>query len=297
MAREWDYNSVRSTLDEYERHLMYVLDHIQSVKQKKESDGNDDKINGDTDESTTSDKVDELLANIHPNPNISSEMHKLLQPSTVAKAMRALHRTKLSTNDFSTRIRSIEKLVGLIGWTPLTEELSYRLLEANSKAGNVKRALALLELRRRRGYVPREQDPRNFQNWITNEEDGTKTPYNYVERGEKEFILAITAIKAAQAPLRSGRNIHVHESTLDESTLDNPTRYLDAILLNMSPRGVPLRQEVASPMLSCYASTGRTGRAMHYFYRVIQDPIESDGSYIPGPCREKIGGSKSELIL
>jgi pentatricopeptide repeat protein len=40
---------------------------------------------------------------------------------------------------------------------------------------------------------------------------------------------------------------------------------------------------MANQMLSCYASTGRTGRALHYFYKVVRDSVEEDGFYIPGP--------------
>jgi len=141
-------------------------------------------------------------------------------------------------------------------------------------------------LRKRRGYAPREQDDRTFS--VVNNAGmlnlrSHETAHVPIERGEKEFIHAITAIQSAQLPLRRSRNLYLHELSFSESALDNPTRYLDAILLNMSQRGVPLRPEMATQMLACYASTGRTGRALHYFYKVIRDPVEEDGYYIPGP--------------
>eukprot|EP00571_Detonula_confervacea_P004405 CAMPEP_0172321644 /NCGR_PEP_ID=MMETSP1058-20130122/43929_1 /TAXON_ID=83371 /ORGANISM="Detonula confervacea, Strain CCMP 353" /LENGTH=773 /DNA_ID=CAMNT_0013037211 /DNA_START=86 /DNA_END=2407 /DNA_ORIENTATION=- len=266
--RNWDYDFVRLTVDDYERHLQYVLDHLKSR-------GESDKGSNNQQQKESSDA---LLSNIHPSPEKCAATHKLLSPKTLANSVRSLTRSKMDTPLLSQRIRDIERLVGLIGWTPITEELSYRLLEANGKAGNVRRTLALLELRRRRGYEPREQDERNFSNKKDNQ-----TSTNAIERGEKEFIHALTSIQSAQLPLRRSRNIYLHESSLSESALDNPTRYLDAILLNMSQRGVPLRPEMASQMLSCYASTGRTGRALHYFYKVVRDPVEDDGFYIPGP--------------
>jgi len=258
--RKWDFESVRLALDDYERHLQYVLDHLQRGDNKHSTDAKD------------------LFANIHPSKAKCFETHRLLSSSTVSKAARALTRSRMDTPLLSRRIRDMERLVGKIGWTPITEELSYRLLEANGKAGNVRRTLALLELRRSRGYPPREQENAKY-----------KGANPHLIPGEKEFLHAITSIQSAQLPLRRSRNIYLHESTFSESALDNPTRYLDAILINMSKRGVPLRPDMAARMLDCYASTGRTGRAIHYFYKVRRDPVEDDGTYIPGPHPTHLG--------
>ena len=284
--QHFNYEYVRLTVDDYERHLRYVLDHIQ---QQQKDDGNDKLQNG------PSASLDMLLANIHPSQAKCAATHKLLSPKILANAIRSLLRTRMDTPLLSQRIRDIERLVGLIGWTPITEELSYRLLEANGKAGNVKRTLALLELRRRRGYIPREQDDRTFQHDDEVDDDDKKKNSSGIQRGEKEFIHAIQSIQSAQLPLRRSRNIYTHESSIgsDMALLDNPTRYLDAILLNMSQRNVPLRPEIATQMLNCYASTGRTGRALHYFYKVVRDPVEEDGYYIPGPHPTSLG--KEEL--
>jgi pentatricopeptide repeat protein len=54
--------------------------------------------------------------------------------------------------------------------------------------------------------------------------------------------------------------------------LDDPTRWLDAILLNMKSRKVPLTPQLASQMLWCYSS-GYTGKATHHFYRVKRRPL------------------------
>eukprot|EP00986_Skeletonema_menzelii_P003720 scaffold1185_cov143-Skeletonema_menzelii.AAC.14 len=258
--RKWDFESVRLALDDYERHLQYVLDHLQRGSSNHSTDAKD------------------LFANIHPSKDKCFETHRLLSSSTVSKAARALTRSRMDTPLLSRRIRDMERLVGKIGWTPITEELSYRLLEANGKAGNVRRTLALLELRRSRGYPPREQENGKY-----------KGANLHISPGEKEFLHAITSIQSAQLPLRRSRNIYLHESTFSESALDNPTRYLDAILINMSKRGVSLRPEMAARMLDCYASTGRTGRAIHYFYKVRRDPVEDDGTYIPGPHPTHLG--------
>lgn len=277
-SNKWDYEFVRTTIDKYELHLRFVLDRLKSKGNSQPS---------------SSSSSDYLLSNIHPSAEKCAATHKLLSPKTLANAIRSLTRSKMDTPLLSKRIREIERLVGLIGWTSITEELSYRLLEANGKAGNVTRTLALLELRKRRGYSPREQDERSFSvvnssgilELVGDHDDSRSSESSHclIERGEKEFIHAITAIQSAQLPLRRSRNLYLHESSFAESALDNPTRYLDAILLNMSQRGVPLRPEMATQMLACYASTGRTGRALHYFYKVVRDPVEEDGYYIPGP--------------
>ena len=302
--RKWDYRFVQSAVDEYERHLQYVLDHLKSIKESQSSGDNElphqqtnskssqnDKTSNAT--SISSSSSDHLFFTIHPSPEKCAETHHLLSPTTLASAMRALTRSKLDTPVLSKRIRDIERLVGNIGWTPITEHLSYRLLEANGKAGNVRRTLALLELRRRRGYVPRERAG-NLVHSATEEVDSeAEAEEGEIHPGEKEFIHAITSIQSAQLPLRRSRNIYLHESSFPESALDNPTRYLDAILINMSQRGVPLRPAMAARMLNCYASTGRTGRGLHYFYKVKRDVVEEDGVYIPGPHPTHLG--KREL--
>ena len=245
--RKWDYEFVRSAVDLYERHLLYIQNHLQ--------------FKGPRDNSKKVPDASVLFADIHPSPAKCKATDMLVAPSSLASAVRALTRSRLDTPILSKRIRNMERLIGAIGWTPISEGLSYRLLEANGKAGNVRRSLALLELRRRRGYDPKV----------------------------KEFIHIITSIKAAQLPLRRSRNIYLHETALSESSLENPTRYLDAVLVNMSQRGVPLTPDMAALLLSCYSSTGRSGRALHYFYKVVHDPIEDDGMYIPGPHPTHLG--------
>jgi len=294
--RKWDYQFVRSAVDGYEKHLQYVFENLDNDVDCEKDISTDGVIDVasfaseqgtiTTTENTEAKFIIDPFANIHPSPEKCIATHKLLSPQTLSRAVRALTRCKLDTPIMSQRIRDIERLVGKIGWTPITDDLSYRLLEANGKAGNVRRTLALLELRRKRGYPPREQlSPLtlSYSGDESNNSDFTVGP------GEKEFIHAINSIQSAQLPLRRSRNIYLHESSLSESSLDNPTRYLDAILVNMSQRGVPLTSSMAARMLNCYASTGRTGKALHYFYKVVRDPVEKDGTYIPGPQPTHLG--------
>jgi pentatricopeptide repeat protein len=60
--------------------------------------------------------------------------------------------------------------------------------------------------------------------------------------------------------------------------LDDPTRWLDCILLNMHRRGVQLDIHLANAMLATFSSTGRTGRALHFFYQLKSIPIHSSSS-------------------
>lgn len=93
-----------------------------------------------------------------------------------------------------------------------------------------------------------------------------------------EFEFAVRSIQAASLYYRHSRNIFLEEEK--QSDLENPTRWLDAILLNMSSRTlqgtqkVPqLTEDFVTNMLKCYSATGRNGKAVHFFYRVTRQEI------------------------
>lgn len=108
--KNWDHEFVKWTVDDYERHLQYVLDHLKSEK---------DSNNQQQKESSHA-----LLSNIHPLPEKCIATHKLLSAQTLANCVRSLTRSKMDTPLLSQRIRDIERLVGLIGWTPITDRKS-----------------------------------------------------------------------------------------------------------------------------------------------------------------------------
>lgn len=179
--------------------------------------------------------------------NITPEMKALfLSSATTEKAFHALLRCRIPTHLLSEKVREWERYVGSLGQTAITDKLSQRMLEANGKAGNIGRALTLLSLRQTRGYAPTRL----------------------------EFVHSITAIDAAGLYLRKHRNVFLKDS--DQPQIDDPTRWLDAILLNMSQRNFPLTIDLANRMLNTFASTGKTGKALHYFYRVLRSPIHED---------------------
>eukprot|EP00536_Pseudo-nitzschia_multiseries_P008800 jgi/Psemu1/66688/estExt_Genemark1.C_2310007 len=139
-----------------------------------------------------------------------------------------------------------ERYIGSVGMTKMTDSLSLSMLEANGKAGNIGRAIQLLSLRKSRDYSPKEQ----------------------------EFVHAITAIDAAGLYLRRNRNIFLGENK--QPKIDDPTRWLDAILINMNQRDVALTTKMANRMLNTFARTGRTGKIVHYFYRVLKKKVHDD---------------------
>lgn len=249
---EWDPAFVRRALATYERHLRYVLRMLEAAR---EEDGGGDGNGGD---------FDGIAAQVHPDTGKHRATRTLLSSDTVACAFRSVTRSNVDTYIMGRRVRDLERLVGSIGLTPLTDRLSQNLLEANGKAGNVGRSLSLIGLRGSRGYPP--------------------TRY--------EFRHAIQSIQSAGLYLRRGRNVFLGEK--GQPPLDNPTRWLDAILLNMSGRGVQLDVGTANKMLDCYASMGRTGKAVHFFYDVVRDFVEGDGTYYDSREAKAAGGGRTE---
>jgi pentatricopeptide repeat protein len=211
----WDVNFVRNTVQQYEYCLEYFYNQQQGI------------------------------ATDYQIQNITPQLEKLLlSAETTEQAFHAMLRCKVPTSVLSHKVREWERYIGSLGQTPLTDDLSLKMMEANGKAGNIGRACQLLALRKSRNY-----DAKRF-----------------------EFEYAVTAIDAAGLYLRKNRNVYLSDK--DQPPIDNPTRWLDAILLNMRQRGHPLSTELANRMLNTYASTGKSGKAVHYFYRVHRSPID-----------------------
>lgn len=209
---KWDPQFCQDAVMSYTNHLQYLLDQKKSGAQIPES-----------------------------------AVSTILSSKTTGRALKAMTKMNLETYLLSKQVRQVERLIGKIGLTPLTDRLSLSLLEANGKAGNVGRTLSLLNLRKVKGYRPIR----------------------------KEFKLAIQAILSAGLYLRKNRNVFMQEDQQPE--IDNPTRWLDAILVNMSERGVKLDTLMANQMLDCYCSTGRSGKAIHFFYKVTRQYIDENG--------------------
>jgi pentatricopeptide repeat protein len=205
----WDVDFCRSTARAYEEYLLSMAN------------------------------MDKSAANVS-----KSDRATLLSPQVVDTALRVLLKCRLKPTRLSVSVRDWERALGTLAATPLTDKLSFRLLEANGKAGNIGRVLSLLDFRTNQGYPARNA----------------------------EFILAVTAVEAAGWFLREHRNVYLGD--VDQPAIDNPTRWLDAILLNMSQRNFPLTIDLAARMLDTFASRGRTGKAQHYFYSVHRTPLE-----------------------
>jgi hypothetical protein len=83
--------------------------------------------------------------------------------ATAVLAIRCLVKSKLPTHALRHRIRDVERTMGLLADPiPMTEALSFVLLEAHGKAGNVGRAMSLLEYRRLQNSRPHSQHPKEF---------------------------------------------------------------------------------------------------------------------------------------
>jgi pentatricopeptide repeat protein len=171
---------------------------------------------------------------------------RLLSADVVILAFKVLIKCKVDTpTDLAANVRQWERYIGHLGRTPLTDHLSLRLLTANAKSGNLGRCLSLLELRAQKKYPPRD----------------------------REFLYTVTAVQIAAG--RPGtKNIYISDA--DQPALDNPTRWLDAILIHMKQRQQPLTKAIAMRMLQCYTGTGYTGKASHHFYRVARLPTRDE---------------------
>jgi Pentatricopeptide repeat domain len=172
---------------------------------------------------------------------------RLLESRTVILALKNLISShKDNPHEISETVRMWEYYLGNIAKTNLTDQLSLWLLITNCYAGNVGRVLALLQLRSNRNYKAVTQ----------------------------EYLHAIDAIHISMSK-NGRRNLYVGDA--HQPPTDNPTRWLDAILLNMKGRNFTLTTTLVNEMLHCYSCrSGPTGKAMHHFYRVVRQPVYSD---------------------
>lgn len=215
--RDWDPQFCRDAVEDYISHLKYLCDLREKSKVGKTSQSEEDIL--------------------------KEASRTILSSNLTSDAINAMLKRKVPTHHLSKEVRLVEKLIGTIGLTPLTNRLSFNLLRANGKAGNIGRVMSLLNLRKAKNMKPNRE----------------------------EFEHAIQSIVSAGLYLRKNRNIFLNES--EQPEIDNPTRWLDEILVNMNARGFPLDTAMANKMLECYSSTGRTGKATHFFYRVTREYI------------------------
>lgn len=231
---KWNPKFCHEAVTAYIHHLQYLL----SLKNNLHpSEKHGDQQQDQKHDQQQQDLDDSLLL-------IQRAKQTLLSSHTTERALKAMIKMNLDTHHLSKSVRNLERLIGNIAMTPLTDRLSLRLLEANGKAGNIGRTISLLNLRKAKGYKP--------------------IP--------KEFQYAIQSIVSAGLYLRKNRNVFLRENQQPE--IDNPTRWLDAILVNMSDRGVELDTKMANQMLDCYCSTGRSGKALHFFYKISREYVE-----------------------
>jgi len=200
-------------------------------------------------------------ADKNKTPLAPDDATRLLEPRTVTLAFKTLLKCQFaSVADLRVTVRLCERRIGQLGRTPLTDHLSLRLLTAHSKAGHLGRCLQLLELRLQRGFRPRER-----------EFDFCVKAIAVAQAAAAAATSSNSSVPRAVVESETMRNIY-GTSSQSEQQLDNPTRWLDAILLNMKQRGVSLNLDLANRMLHAFVGHGYTGRAVHHFYRVVGVP-------------------------
>lgn len=237
----WDAPECRALSDQYDAHLRQLLQNhkLQHPPQTTRQGDNDH------------------------NNDIAEHGVLLLSSDTVILALKVL--LKSQPSNLAQRLREWERMLGQLQLTPLTDHLSLRLLTVNAKAGQVGRVLSLLRVRREHQYRSR---PREFElalhAIITAQRTRHRNPY---------LPDAAHTSQALSLAISGGSNASTGtSSSISTMTLDNPTRWLDAILVNLHERNVPLTTALVARMLRCYAG-GYTGKAVHHFYRVIRRPI------------------------
>lgn len=231
----WDPEFCRKVVESYNQYLRHLVD----AKNKG--------------------TFDELLSAKGEN------YERLLSPETVVVAFKSLLKCKFdSPIDLARTVRKWESQLGILGHTQLTDHLSLRLLTANAKAGNLGRCLSLLNLRKEKGYAVRKREIEYAIRSIR-----IATASTTAQRSSAGATAATTAPNFAQQRVK---NIFLADR--DQPSTDNPTRWLDAILIHMKQRDFPLTTTMANRMLQCYSGVGHTGKAVHHFYRVQRTLVD-----------------------
>jgi pentatricopeptide repeat protein len=256
---KWNIEQCRAVVTRYDAYLNQLVDAHHYLLQPQPSLHQQQRTaDGSTSTSTFSPSP-------HVPPLSDACMERLLSAETVTTAFKALIKCHFaSPTDLAATVRQWERRIGRLGRTPLTDHLSLRLLTANAKAGNLGRCLSLLELRGQRHYRPRL---REFLYTVTALQVAASTA------STATAMDAASNSKGAAVVVPRSKNLFVPDR--DQPILDNPTRWLDAILLYMKQRSFPLSTALANRMLACYAGSGYTGKASHHFYRVARHPVKS----------------------
>lgn len=184
--------------------------------------------------------------------------HPLLQPNVMLPTLQVLARVLTSSSEpasspLSSTLRHWESHWGILHSSSgssssiLTDAVTRQLILVHSLSGNVGRVWALLGYRKQQRFA--------------------------VKRSE--ILHAIRALRVAHPGTNEILGQVVPQSkTSNINALDNPTRWLDALLLNMKHRGYKLDVKLAEEMLKCYC-TGWDGKATHYWFKVVQEEITS----------------------
>ena len=239
---DWDYHRCREVVTQYDQYLEQLM------KEHQQSSNDPNAIT------------------FH-----ATDRQRLLDARTVTTAFKTLLKCKFdSPLDLRVTVRLWERRIGRLGQTEWTDHLSLRLLTANAKAGNLGRCLSLLELRAQQQFRPREREFYFTVTAISVAASAARASAANAGLGRKNTSSASSSLSYYE---QTRRNIFIPDHSQD-AALENPTRWLDAILMHMKQRGEPLTTSLANHMLRCYIGTGGcTGRAVHHFYRIQRHPV------------------------
>lgn len=211
-------------------------------------------------------------------------IQKLVSDQNIIYVLKCLLKCKYNHTEIAVMVRQLEHMIGKIGLTKLTDHLSLRLLTVNAKAGNIGRVIALLQLRSKRQYVPREREYllSILAIQIASSIPPTLTNASSASNDSSMNTLSTSPQQQQQhyPPKRFTKNIFL--SDVQQPQIDNPTRWLDAILINMKERNHPLTIDIVNRMLYCYVggsnggNNAMSGKSVHHFYRIVRRPYLLD---------------------
>ncbi len=266
---KWNIQFCRTTISSFQQYVQYFAE--QSQRQEEINNASPP-----------------LLDDHHNNNNEHQDLQlihdALFSSETTSRAFKALLRCQYPTFQLADMVRDMERWIGQITIPTkiaFTDEISLRLLEANGKAGNVGRAMALLQLRTHYQFRPRRNE---FMFCITSIQAAGLQYRTNTNNTNNNNDSSATLADSKKAHYYYDKNIYrtraqqkqqqqQQQQTWQQDAMmmvEDPTRWLDAILLNMSQRQFPLDIEVANHMLLCFSSTGKSAKALHFFYHVIE---------------------------
>uniref|UniRef100_A0A6U3XBE5 Pentacotripeptide-repeat region of PRORP domain-containing protein n=1 Tax=Ditylum brightwellii TaxID=49249 RepID=A0A6U3XBE5_9STRA len=291
--QNWDVDFARGTVNTYERHLRYIHSLIVKHQQEESTSASVKETNDDNNDKK---EIPKILTQIFPtDTQLQISTLHLLSSKTTSHILQSLLRCNLPPHILSQRLRSIETLIGNINCTPLNSYLSLQLLKSHGLAGNVGRTFSLLHLRTNKGYKTHAKE---FEYCIQSIVSATLHLRQYrnvyigdaVDNRKKQGDHSATLQSQLEVPTRWLDDILLHMSLRRQRVLDSRNERHSQKTNHDEEESTSTEQQVeeeeienkeeeeltatalnidlANRMLNTFASTGRSGKATHFFYTV-----------------------------